>query len=93
MPINMILVMYGILCILSYDFNFVPISKISVCLSAKLSFLICHPFEVVSRYRDPQPQVGENYSYLFNVRPIVKSWYLNTYFIPNDSDLPANKTD
>ena len=23
--------------------------------------------EVVSRYRDPQPQVGENYSYLFNL--------------------------
>ena len=25
-----------------------------------------HPIEVVSRYRDPQPQVGVNYSYLFN---------------------------
>ena len=23
--------------------------------------------EVVSRYRDPQPQVGKNYSYLFNL--------------------------
>ena len=25
--------------------------------------LIFHPFEVVSRYRDPQFQVAENYSY------------------------------
>ena len=28
-----------------------------------------HPLEVVSRYRDPQLQVGENYSHLFNLRP------------------------
>ena len=27
-----------------------------------------HQLEVVSRYRDPQLQVGENYSYLFNLR-------------------------
>ena len=27
-----------------------------------------HPLEVVSRYRDPQLQVAENYSYLFNLR-------------------------
>ena len=27
-----------------------------------------YPFEVVSRYRDPQLQVGENYTYLFNLR-------------------------
>ena len=26
------------------------------------------PLEVVSHYRDPQPQVFENYSYLFNLR-------------------------
>ena len=25
-----------------------------------------HPFQVVSRYRDPQLQIGENYSYLLN---------------------------
>ena len=30
-------------------------------------------FEVVSRYRDPQLQVGENYTYFFN-------------FVPNNSD-------
>ena len=34
--------------------------------SAKLNHLNFHPLEVVSRYRDPQLQVGENYSYLFN---------------------------
>ena len=26
-----------------------------------------HPFDVVSRYRDPQHQVSENYSYYFNL--------------------------
>ena len=42
----------------------------------------------MSRYRDPQPQVVENYSYLFNLRPtIYKSWWLNTDFLPNNSDL------
>ena len=40
-------------------------------------------------YKDgPQPQVIENYSYLFNLRPrIYKSWYLNSHFIPNNSRL------
>ena len=47
-----------------------------------------HPLEVVSRYRDTQLQVGENYSYLFNLRPnICESRCLNTHFIPNNSDL------
>ena len=36
--------------------------------AAKLNQSIFHPFEVVSRYRDPQLQVGEKYSYLFNFR-------------------------
>ena len=40
------------------------------------------PLEVVSRYRDPQPQVVENYSYSFNLSPnIYKYWSLN---IEND---------
>ena len=30
-----------------------------------LIYLIFQPLEVVSRYRDSQPQVAENYSYLF----------------------------
>ena len=31
---------------------------------AKVIHLNFHPLEVVSRYRDPQLQVDENYSYL-----------------------------
>ena len=51
---------------------------------AKLIYLNFQPLEVVSRYCDPQLQVGENYSYLFNLRPnIFKSWCLNPNFIPN----------
>ena len=34
---------------------------------AELFYLNFQPFEVVSRYRDPQPQVVENYLYLFNL--------------------------
>ena len=32
-----------------------------------LIYLNFQPLEVVSRYRDPQPQVVDNYSYLFNL--------------------------
>ena len=32
-----------------------------------LIHLNLHPLEVVSRYSDTQLQVGENYSYLFNL--------------------------
>ena len=35
---------------------------------AKLIYLYFQPL-VVSRYRDPQPKVVENYTYLFNLRP------------------------
>ena len=35
---------------------------------AKLIYLNFQALEVMSRYRDPQPQVLENYSYLFNLR-------------------------
>ena len=44
----------------------------------------------MSRYRDPQLQVGENYSYLFCLilgPNIYKSWRLNAHFIRNYSDL------
>ena len=34
---------------------------------ANLLYLNFHPLEVVSRYRDPQLQVGENYSNMFNL--------------------------
>ena len=41
-------------------------------------YLHFHPLEVVSRYSDPQCQVLENYSYVFNLRPdIYKSSCLN----------------
>ena len=39
--------------------------------SAKLDVLNFNPVEDVSRYRDPQLQVGENYSCLFNLRPSI----------------------
>ena len=38
---------------------------------AKINNLNFHPLEVVARYRDPQLQVGKNYSYLFNLRPTI----------------------
>ena len=34
---------------------------------ANFIYLNFHPIEVVTRYRDPQPQVVENYSYVFNL--------------------------
>ena len=37
----------------------------------KLIILNFQPLDVVSRSRDPQPQVGENFSYLFNLRPNI----------------------
>ena len=43
-----------------------PTLKHVKALRLKISF---HRLEVVSRYRDPQPQVRENYSYLLEVRP------------------------
>ena len=55
-------------------------------LHAKLYNFNLYPFEVVSRYRDTQLQVGKKY--LPNVRPsICKSERLKTHFIPSDSDL------
>ena len=38
---------------------------------AKLILKKIQPLEIVSRYRDPQPQVVENYSYLLNLRPNI----------------------
>ena len=37
-------------------------------LSATLWNLNFHPLETVDRYRDPQLQVGENYSLLYNFK-------------------------
>ena len=56
--------------------------------TAKLLNLHFYPLEVVSRYRDPQLQLTENYSYLFNFSTnICKSWWWDTHFIPNYNDL------
>ena len=52
----------------------------------KLIYLNFQPPEVVSRYRDPQPQVVENYSYLFILRQS-----LNIHFIPNNSAVTGQK--
>ena len=55
---------------------------------AKLIYLNLHPLEVAFRYRDPQLQVAEKNSYLFNFSThICKSWCLDTQFIYNNSDL------
>ena len=45
-----------------------PYSMVIIVLRDPSNF---HPLEVVSRYRDPQLQVGENYSYVFNLRPNI----------------------
>ena len=53
------------------------------CLLAKLSCLNFHPLWVVSRKRDPQLKVGENYSHLLNLIPnICKSWCLKLIYFP-----------
>ena len=53
-----------------------------------LIYLNFQPLEVVFRYRDPQLQGAENYSYLFNLRPdFCKSLCLDTDFIPYNNDL------
>ena len=53
-------------------------------LTAKLFNLIFHPLEVVSRWRDPQLQVSENYSDLTKWKSTVfKYCWLTSYFIFN----------
>ena len=55
--------------------------------SAMVSDLKFYPLEVVSRYREPQLPMGENYSYLFNLGPnIWESSCWNAYFVLNYSD-------
>ena len=70
-----------------------PISKFCQFVNpypAKLFYLNFQRLEVVSRYRDPQPQVVENYSYLFNLRANIKKCRrLNSHSITSNSDLLA----
>ena len=47
----------------------------------------------MSRYRDPQLQVGKNYSRLFNLRPNIRKYScLNTHFIPYNFNLQTKRT-
>ena len=58
-------------------------TKILNPLTAKLSNLNFHPLEVVSRWRDPQLQVSENYSDLTKWRSTVfKFCWLNKKWKP-----------
>ena len=51
-------------------------------LTAKLFNLNFHPLEIVSRWRDPQLQVGENYSDLTKrTSTVFKYCWLMSYFI------------
>ena len=53
-------------------------------LTAKFNNLNCHPLEAISRYRDPQLLVGDNFSYLINLGPnICNSRCLSTHFVPS----------
>ena len=55
---------------------------------AKLIYLNFHPLKVASRCCDPQLQVAENYSYLFNLSTnICQSQCLDTHSRPNNSNL------
>ena len=46
----------------------------------------------MDRGSDPQLQVGEKYSYLFDLKPnIFKSWCLNTHFMLNNCDLKKHE--
>ena len=52
----------------------------NACIT-KLNNVNFYPFEVVSCYRDPQFQVGDNYSFCFNLRPnIFKSCFFFKIF-------------
>ena len=53
---------------IGYQSNFVQVGNDLLLYPAKPNHLNFQPLEVVSRYRDPQPQVFENYPYLFNLR-------------------------
>ena len=74
---------------LSHLPRYVLLAKINHS-TAKLQNLNFHPLEVVSRYRDPQLQVGENYSYLFKAAPWedlkFRFLFCNEVVYPTDHD-------
>ena len=45
------------------------------------------------RCGDPQLQVGENYSYVFNLRPNICKFCYNTHFIPNNFNCQVNSPE
>ena len=49
--------------------------------------IYCDLSQVVSHHRDPQIQLAENYSYLFNFGPNYLLILMFEHFIPNNSDL------
>ena len=53
---------------------------------AKLFYSNFHPLEVVSRYRDTQLQVAENYSYLFNLSSDIYKYYIPVICLTNKTD-------
>ena len=58
----------------NYVFKYLSVSIILQTIffqprSPQLSCLNFNTLDIVSRYREPQLQVGENYSYLFNLGP------------------------
>ena len=60
----------------------------SLQVGENFNYLNFPPLKFSSRYRDPQLQVADNYSYLFNLNTnICKSLCLDTHFIANNSDL------
>ena len=60
------------------------------CLSYPTFYLNFNPPEVVSRYRDPQLQVGENYPHLFKAAPWddinFRFYFCNEVVYPLDHD-------
>ena len=60
--------------------NIIP-AKRSHSLPVRLSYLNVHPLEVVSRQRDPQFQIGENYSYLFSLTPSASRCIKASFYI------------
>ena len=46
-----------------------------------ISYFNFHPSEVVSRYRDPQLQVGENYYYLFILKMLMSNHTFHSQYV------------
>ena len=75
--------MFGLHCA-----NIGLIRLVCLVVYAKFIYLNFQPLEVLDRGGETQPQVVENYSYFFNLRPnIYKSLWLKIHIIPNNSDL------